>query len=113
MRIRTLKISLLATLISLTGCSAKNSYSTQYNDRVYETDRGSQYDESTYETDQEQGNPYDEGSGHDAGYQWAEDNGVEDPDDCDGNSNSFIEGCQTYAEEQEDYYETNDDYDYE
>ena len=39
-------------------------------------------------------------SGHDAGYEWAEENGIDNPDDCDGNSNSFIEGCQAYAEEQ-------------
>lgn len=38
-------------------------------------------------------------SGHQAGYDWAEENGISDPDDCDGNSNSFIEGCQEYAEE--------------
>ena len=39
-------------------------------------------------------------SGHEAGYEWAQDNGIEDPDDCGGNSNSFIEGCVTYAKEQ-------------
>lgn len=39
-------------------------------------------------------------SGHEAGYQWAEENGVDDPSDCGGNSNSFIEGCEAYAEEQ-------------
>lgn len=39
-------------------------------------------------------------SGHEAGYQWAEDNGVGDPSDCGGNSSSFIEGCEAYAEEQ-------------
>jgi hypothetical protein len=38
-------------------------------------------------------------SGHEAGYQWAEENGITDPDDCSGNSTSFIEGCQAYAEE--------------
>lgn len=37
--------------------------------------------------------------GHNAGYQWAEDNGITDPGDCDGNSDSFIEGCEAYAEE--------------
>ena len=42
----------------------------------------------------------DDCSGHEAGYQWAQDNGIEDPDDCGGNSNSFIEGCVTYAKEQ-------------
>jgi hypothetical protein len=38
-------------------------------------------------------------SGHEAGYQWAEDHGIDDPEDCGGNSNSFIEGCRAYAEE--------------
>lgn len=40
-------------------------------------------------------------SGHEAGYEWASENGIDDPDDCDGNSDSFIEGCQAYAEEQQ------------
>lgn len=40
-------------------------------------------------------------SGHEAGYEWANENGIDDPDDCDGNSDSFIEGCQAYAEEQQ------------
>ncbi len=38
-------------------------------------------------------------SGHEAGYEWAEKHGVTDPDDCGGKSQSFIEGCQSYAEE--------------
>lgn len=42
----------------------------------------------------------DDCSGHEAGYQWAEENGIDDPDDCSGNSNSFVEGCEAYAEEQ-------------
>lgn len=40
-------------------------------------------------------------SGHEAGYEWAEENGIDDPDDCDGNSESFIEGCRSYAETQQ------------
>lgn len=40
-------------------------------------------------------------SGHEAGYQWAEQNSIDDPDNCDGNSNSFNEGCQSYVEEQQ------------
>jgi len=39
-------------------------------------------------------------SGHEAGYEWASDNGISDPDDCGGKSNSFIEGCEAYANEQ-------------
>jgi len=38
-------------------------------------------------------------SGHQAGYDWAERNDITDPDDCSGNSESFIEGCKSYAEE--------------
>jgi hypothetical protein len=38
-------------------------------------------------------------SGHAAGYQWAETQGITDHDDCGGNSESFIEGCRTRAEE--------------
>jgi hypothetical protein len=38
--------------------------------------------------------------GHEAGYEWAEEKGIDDPDDCGGNSQSFIDGCRAYAEEQ-------------
>jgi len=39
-------------------------------------------------------------SGHQAGYDWAERKGVDDASDCGGNSQSFIEGCEAYANEQ-------------
>lgn len=38
-------------------------------------------------------------SGHEAGYEWAEKNEIEDEDDCDTPSNSFTEGCISYLEE--------------
>jgi len=38
-------------------------------------------------------------SGHEAGYAWAEDNEIEETSDCDGRSNSFIKGCESYVEE--------------
>lgn len=41
----------------------------------------------------------DDCSGHEAGYEWAEEHNIEDPDDCGGSSQSFTEGCQAYAEE--------------
>lgn len=49
-------------------------------------------------------------SGHEAGYEWAEENDIEDPDDCGGNSYSFIEGCESYAEEQQSWYDSYDSY---
>lgn len=36
-------------------------------------------------------------SGHEAGYQWAEEHDITDEDDCDGKSESFIEGCKAYV----------------
>lgn len=44
-------------------------------------------------------NPYDEGSGHSAGYEWAQENNVSS---CGGNSDSFIEGCEEYLSQQEE-----------
>jgi hypothetical protein len=41
----------------------------------------------------------DDCSGHEAGYEWAQRKGITDPDDCGGNSNSFIEGCKSYVGE--------------
>ena len=38
-------------------------------------------------------------SGHEAGYDWAAENGITDPSDCGGKSESFIEGCEAYANE--------------
>jgi hypothetical protein len=38
-------------------------------------------------------------SGHQAGYEWAQQNGITSPSQCDGSSQSFSEGCQSYAEE--------------
>jgi hypothetical protein len=39
-------------------------------------------------------------SGHEAGYVWAEENDIDDADDCSTASNSFDEGCQSFVEEQ-------------
>ena len=41
----------------------------------------------------------DDCSGHKAGYDWAKRKGIDSPDDCGGKSNSFIEGCKAYAQE--------------
>jgi len=39
-------------------------------------------------------------SGHAAGYDWAEQHDIDDPDDCpQGNSQSFHEGCRVYTED--------------
>jgi len=40
-------------------------------------------------------------SGHNAGWEWAKEHEIFDPDNCGGNSDSFIEGCKAYGEEVE------------
>lgn len=37
--------------------------------------------------------------GHEEGYKWADEKGINDPSKCNGKSDSFIEGCQIYAKE--------------
>lgn len=44
----------------------------------------------------------DDCSGHQAGYDWAEDNDITDETDCAGNSDSFNEGCTARVEEYEE-----------
>lgn len=41
----------------------------------------------------------DDCSGHDAGYEWAEEHDITDADDCTGNSQSFVEGCEERVED--------------
>lgn len=48
-------------------------------------------------------------SGHKAGYEWAEENGITDESDCSGNSSSFNEGCQAYVEDPDRGSDTDDD----
>ena len=44
----------------------------------------------------------DDCSGHQAGYDWAEQNEVDDEDACDTPSQSFNEGCQSYVDDASD-----------
>jgi hypothetical protein len=36
-----------------------------------------------------------------AGFRWAGEQGITDPDDCTGTTGSFIEGCRTYAQDRD------------
>jgi hypothetical protein len=76
-----LAVVLLLALISA-GCSSGGSVPA-------ETGVGSPTDCGA----QEPANPYDDGSGHHAGFEWAERN---DPGVCGGNSTSFIDGCEEF-----------------
>ena len=63
-------------------------------------DRFDTKEASTARNCHEPENPYSPGSGHYAGYEWAE---QKDPGSCGGNSTSFIEGCEAYQEQSAAY----------
>lgn len=87
-----------------------SSQTSTYYPSSYGGYNDSYYDD--YEEEPEIGNPYSDGSGHYAGYEWAEEN---DTDYCDGNSDSFNEGCQEYIDQrdaEEEYEDSQNDYDY-
>lgn len=85
-KIKCSYLLLLPPLLT-TGCSCSNGSSENYipSDNGYE---GSERGEVS-----EPENPYEDGSGHSAGYEWAKDNQVSY---CGGNSQSFINGCEEY-----------------
>ena len=73
---KALFLSLLFVFI-LTSCKS-NTTTINYTDTPYKS--------------ADPVNPYDSGSGHYAGFEWAGETGG----NCDGNSDSFNEGCEEY-----------------
>lgn len=63
------------------------------------TSTGAQDIAPTYQDARGSGDCTDDCSGHDAGYQWGEDNDVCDSDYSGGKSESFDEGVQAWAED--------------
>ena len=88
----TIGIVLISSVL-LGGCVSESS------DRYGIYDNTDNYHETKITSDNWECT--DDCSGHDAGYEWASNNGITDPDDCGGKSESFIEGCQAWANEQE------------
>lgn len=94
----------------LSGCTSSNSTykSSYYGDDSYYED----YEDEPVTSDNWECT--DDCSGHEAGFEWAEDHGITDSEDCGGNSDSFIEGCEAYANEyQQEEYEEESYNDYE
>ena len=78
------------------GCTSGEEQKSVFNPYKSEITGDTVQDCSFLEPD----NPYSFGSGHYAGFKWAEEN---EPGICDGNSQSFIEGCEDFQSQQEDY----------
>ena len=99
---------LLAALLMLAACSPAAELSDEeamaYEGEEYGGETYDEYDERRDELEDEAGSYAGYGctvdcSGHEAGYNWAAEKGMTDPDNCGGRSWSFIEGCRAYAEE--------------
>jgi len=89
---KKLLILIISGLI-LAGCSGSDGYYNDSSDYYDEPDtRETKITRDNWECTEDC-------SGHEAGYDWAEEKGISDPDDCGGNSQSFIEGCEAYANE--------------
>lgn len=101
---KTYKILLcLLVLIFVSGCEdslnddLEKTIQTQEDRDSTEPENPSQEDRDCIEPE----NPYDEGTGHYAGYEWAVENG----ENCNGNSESFNEGCSEYYDQLDEYEE--------
>jgi hypothetical protein len=83
----------LFVVVALSGCAASE-----------ETEAEVEAEAADYEQNDNQIGTFmgyectEDCSGHEAGYEWAEENEISDPDECGGNSESFEEGCRAYAE---------------
>jgi len=96
---------LLACLIGMAGCAdTKVDSTTSRAAAVNAKLLSSEHDVQNIQSLQFHGYACTEDcSGHEAGYQWAEEHGINDRDDCPvdpHNSHSFTEGCWAYADEQ-------------
>lgn len=96
--------------LALSGCSS-GSAGTEYDEREDASEYPAEFDEDTAREDvvadlegqtfQDVGDTSrctSDCGGHDAGWQWAQDNGVTDSSECSG-SGSFEDGCAAYVEE--------------
>ena len=93
MKLRSASVLLAAALV--TG-SCRSEPSDESIDQAYEKAE-EQLSDGNFEDVGDTSQCTEDCSGHDAGFDWARDQGVTDPSECSGNSQSFIEGCEAYA----------------
>lgn len=89
-------------LVALSGCSKPSS--EPHENKVVAGETYEEFDQRRDALDGSHGSFSGQGctqdcGGHEAGYAWAEEKGITDPDRCGGKSWSFIEGCRAYAEQ--------------
>lgn len=86
-------IAIIWIIYSIFSSDSNNSHDSNYRSS-YSSDC----------SDLEPENPYNSGTGHYAGFEWAENKGVSS---CGGNSDSFIEGCEEYLSQEETFENCN------
>jgi hypothetical protein len=91
--------AVLASLFSvgLAACGTSSDHSDEEVDQAYDHAADSLGD-ATFEDVGDTSQCTQDCSGHEAGFEWARDNGVSDGSDCSGDSQSFVEGCQAYVD---------------
>jgi hypothetical protein len=82
-------VVMIMGLLLIPGCTPSKSLESKQDDKT-----GRQCNEPE--------NPYSEGTGHYAGYEWAESRGL---GVCNGSSQSFNEGCEEYETQESEYEE--------
>lgn len=105
-----LKLISFLIVLSFSACSEKEEVTENYSPETVETAQElyqvpkTELTEDQLEQTQQQevdaatNNCTDDCSGHKAGYEWAEENSISNESDCNGNSDSFNEGCINYVE---------------
>lgn len=98
-------------ILVIWGASSLFTNDSSTSDSYGDSSSGNYYydDEREAEYYEEPENPYSSGTGHSAGYEWAEENDV---DSCDGNSQSFIEGCEEYVNQRDEVESYEDESNY-
>jgi hypothetical protein len=91
-----LTLTVTAAMLALTACSPAPPDAASATPAAATKPAGNDGTE-TYQDAHGSGACTQDCSGHNAGYAWAREHGITDPGDCSGNSESFIEGCQAYA----------------
>lgn len=97
-------ILIVLIVLPLWACSEKDEITENYShetieaaQEMYDSSAGDLTEDQLDEAQQQNvdaatNNCTGDCSGHKAGYEWAEENGISSESDCDGNSDSFNEG---------------------
>ena len=107
MRILVVVFSVGVLTQALAACGSSSSSNSRYPDQLvaegeFDEDAAMEraVEDLAFETYSSIGEPFgctEDCSGHEAGFEWAKQNEITDGW-CGGNSESFIEGCQAYAD---------------